>query len=47
MLWLSHVAALLAGIVLGVLFARRNQKKIDKAVGAAKQTIDEYKFRRG
>lgn len=47
MLWLSHIAVLVAGIVLGILFARKNQKKVERGIRAAKETIDEYKFRRG
>lgn len=47
MLWLSHIAVLIAGIVIGILFARRNQKKIEKGVSSAKETIEEFKYRRG
>ena len=31
------------GFIVGVLFARRNQKKVEKAIGAIKK---EYKSRR-
>jgi len=50
MLWLSHITVLIAGIIVGVLFARRNQKKVEKAVFAAKQAIEAreaFKNRRG
>lgn len=32
MFWLSHIAVLVAGFVIGVLFTRRNQKKVEKAL---------------
>ncbi len=41
--WLTHTTALFVGFVLGILFARRNQKKVEKAVKALKE---EYKKRR-
>lgn len=44
MLWLSHITVLIAGFVIGVLVARRNQKKVEKAIEAVKE---EYKHRRG
>lgn len=44
MIWISHIAALVAGFVLGILFARRNQKKVEKAISGVKE---EYKNRRG
>ncbi|GER92675.1 hypothetical protein A45J_0393 [hot springs metagenome] len=44
MLWLSHIAVMIAGIIIGVLFARRNPKKVKKAVNKVQ---DEWKYRRG
>jgi len=44
MLYVSHGIMLMIGFVLGVLFARRNQKKVEKAVEAVEE---EYKKRRG
>lgn len=44
MLWITHMIVFAAGIILGVLFARKNPKKVEKAVSAVEE---EYKRRRG
>lgn len=45
--WLTHMIALFVGFVLGILFAKRNQKKVVKALKEEyKLKFEEHKRRK-